>query len=210
MNKNLIWVLWIFCSTFGWGIVQFFGFQIADIPTWTYVGVYACFFLINSFLIGAVVSVFQYLTLRRILGLSMKWVFATTVGYMFGVPVFFLLFVFLNWLMTGLPSIIENQFVIISVPIHIMMIASGAFISWLQLISGEVHVFTQNFKLKVLWIFGSALGWGIGFYAMAYSRTFGSPIIFQNIFCGLLIGIISGKVLLMVTTWAGRETKVGQ
>ncbi len=199
INMLRLWALWSLVAFVGWMIITYGGLFIRDsmIDTWETVPGLTWALAQNGCLLGLVIGALQCILLRREIKLSWWWVVVSAISYAVSTSIAFLLVIAI--LAATNPGILSAQGDgFLSMPLALTMLVSGAIIGTIQAVAVGKSFSAHLSKKLLLWILGTALGWGVGFFVISFAWRTSFPIFIQSGFAGLTIGMITGGVLITV------------
>ncbi len=199
INLVRLWVFWSLTVFVGWTIITYGGVSIRDsmIDTWETVPGLTWTLAQNGCLLGLVIGVLQCVLLRREIKLSWWWVAVSAIGYAISTSTAFLLVIaILAAINPGILSAQGDGF--LSMPLALTMLVSGAIVGIIQAVAARKFFSAHLIKKLSLWILGTALGWSLGFFIISLVWRTSFPLFIQSGAAGLIIGMITGGVLITV------------
>jgi hypothetical protein len=143
------------------------------------------------------VGVLQALVIRPWWPRAGKWFGLTFLGHLVGIPSSFVLLLGLTTLVArgqGLAALTVDSHVSLYMPLSLMMVTTGAIVALFQWWGLRGMITSPRLNMALLWIIGTAVGWGAGFWAAAYGFTAGFPLLLQNVSAGLAVGFLTGAL----------------
>ncbi|HNB51956.1 MAG TPA: hypothetical protein PK530_08445 [Anaerolineales bacterium] len=202
-SQNL-WLTWTLTLTTGWLLIQYAGIQQRNSSFHTWAEVFPVFwqFALNGLLIGAFLGVVCGLAFRLWTNHAWLWGVTTFLGYALGSPLGFLTAIGLSWTLARLNGIEllvgSSNFLIM--PLVFTMLFSGGLLALSQSFALQKTLPNLPWQARALWIFGSVLSWGVGFFLSQVAWGSGFPAFLQSAVVGLVVsGAMAGilQILLM-------------
>jgi hypothetical protein len=201
-SKNYqLFITWLFATAIGWGVIVYPALRIQQlrITSWDALPGIAWQLLIPATLLGLIVGILQYTVLRFVGIISTKWILFSMFGYAVGTSIAFLLSATILGL--AFPEIYTSNGNAFSfMPVDTTMFLCGGITGLFQIAVLKKVFISYYIKDSVLWVLGSALGWGIGYFSTGYAFESGLPLFLQSGVAGLVIGTITGAVLFIQLT----------
>jgi hypothetical protein len=154
---------------------------------------------LSTIALGLFVGIFQYVILQRYVKISLDWVLISTFSYAIGSALAFLLSVSSAALLWPDIFLKPDTTFLLTPVLEIMLIGGGlAGLVQAYLVKSKYDFMLQNKRAIMLWVLASALSWGLGFFASLYTRDANLPLHLQSGASGLVIGAITGMILLLL------------
>lgn len=195
-------LLWTLTTAIGWGVSQYGGFSLRDevlksasqIPPLVWV---LCW---RGAILGGLVGILQWLALNYYKKNTGLWFLVAITAHSIGAGLGLIAAVSLIWLFARSNGVEllsgQDSSWSMSYPLAISMIFSGAFISLLQWFVVRRFLPSPNISKAMIWIAGTVIAWGLGFWAAGY--IYGAGLLAQNIAAGSVIGVVTGALLIVV------------
>jgi len=201
-NWLKFWSLWVFVTALAWVAGQYLGFPLrtAFLISTTQISSLATALCLNGAILGSIVGLFQWLILRLWRKKAGGWLLSTLVGYTIGFPMVFVATVGLVGFFaqrSGLQLFSEGSGAYLFMPLAPIMILTGVVIALAQWLTIRRLFPKSKPREVILWVAGTALGWGMGFWAAAYVFTMGLSWAAQNAIAGGVIGVVTGAILVL-------------
>jgi hypothetical protein len=194
-------MLWTLNAMFAWGVV---GGCLVDAPVtflgFTGFGVRLVWTFWKGLLLGIVISVGQWGLLRDMHNMTWWWIPLTSLAYGVAYPLAFSISTFFSWT----PSIslgyemsdFSQERLSLSCVVYFLLV--GFISSWIQWGLLQRYLIVEGVRTGLLWFWGTAAAWVIGYFFFYLIRTvFGNKLV-SNVGMGLVVGMISGLVLLLL------------
>lgn len=202
------WLLWTISTAVGWLLVVYAGLRIRDaiITSWNMLLPLAWTLLVNSIVLGLIVGLLQYFVWRFHFSTSGWWIVYSTAGYAIGSSVGFLV------ASAGIglfhPEVLSgNGSDFLAMPLASSMLLGGLIIGGLQVPVLPKANMTHRGRIILLWILGTSLAWGLGFFVTGYTWAWGMPLYVQSASAGAMIGAFTAAVLLMISMKSNIDAK---
>jgi len=195
-NFLIFGLLWAIAIMIGWSIYIFQGikFETSLLSSWADLFSLVVVLLLNTFVLGAIVGVMQYLLLKPVASISAWWIGFMGLSYSLGSSLSLVFSSIFVWIFQ--PEIFSSQGQsALRFPLVFVMFIGGGLIGLIQIFPLR-KTFIQTVSEGVVWALMSALGWVLGFFIMlAFSN---SPRV-QSSIAGLVIGIVTGLALFILS-----------
>lgn len=193
------WLLWTITIAAGWLFIVYPGLYYRDMNflSWSEIPMIAVKFFLMAFLLGLVVGIFQYGVLRFLTKLPFMWIIVSAVSYSVG-SVLALLLSFLLIRLDFSNALSGSGETIVNMPLDFTMLLGGGLSGLIQVIYIKRYLETNQKRKILLWIFGSAVAWGLGFFATAFGWGRNWSINVQSGLGGVVIGAITGLIYLAI------------
>ena len=125
------------------------------------------------------------------------WILISAVSYSIGS----VLALLLSFLIIGLRfsnALSGSGDTIVAMPLDITMLLGGGLSGLIQVIYIKRYLETNQKRKILLWIFGAAVAWGLGFFATAFGWGQNWSINVQSGLGGVVIGAITGLTYLVI------------
>ena len=200
MKRPQLWFLWTIATAISWSLVVYPGWNLwqLHVTSWQIVTSTTWDLFLSTIALGLFVGISQYAILRRYVKVSLDWVLISTFSYAIGSALAFLLSVSSAALLW--PDIFLNpDTTFLLTPVLAIMLIGGGLAGLVQayLVKSKYDFMFQDKRAITLWVLANALSWGLGFFASLYTRDANLPLHLQSGASGLIIGAITGLVLLV-------------
>lgn len=197
-RNGQLFIVWMFGTAIGWGVIVYPALTLRDqlLASWSTLLGIAWHLFIPSLFLGLIVGTLQYFAMRSIMRISIRWIVFSTFGYALGTPIAFLL----SAAILGLtfPEIYTgNGNAFSAMPVDTTMFLCGGVLGLFQATELKKYFVMYRLRDTALWVLGSALGWGLGFFSIGYAWAIGLPVFMQSGVAGLVIGLVTGGILLL-------------
>jgi hypothetical protein len=157
-------------------------------------------FALNGLLLGAFLGVLSGLAFRLWTQNSWLWGGTTFLGHAIGSPLGFLLAVGLSWTLARLNGIelLAGSSYFLMMPLVFTMLFSGGLLALSQLFALQKTLPHLPWQARLLWIFGSVLSWGVGFFLSNVAWGNGLPAFLQSAVVGLVVSGVTGTIIQLL------------
>jgi hypothetical protein len=206
------WLLWALVTLAAWVAGQYiFSLRNIFLKSATPIPSMILILFFNGLALGSIVGVFQWLVLRLWRKDSGGWLLSTIIGHIVGLPVSFAIMVGWGWLIAqraGVPLFIDETKASLLMPLAPMMILAGVVVALAQWITLQRLFPSSKLREAVLWVAGTALGWGASFWAAAYIFAVGLSLTVQNAVAGGVVGVVTGAILVLLLSQPPAQLEV--
>ncbi|MCC7359744.1 MAG: hypothetical protein IT317_09715 [Anaerolineales bacterium] len=197
-DYRFAWLAWVLGTGVGWIIIQYAGLTVTwtngDLRTMADIMRISMALAINGAALGMVCGLVQSLLVRKCYGSPLRWLVATFVGYVVGLPAGFLISVCAFWIgaRNSFPDLLTgNTTAILYFPTFLTMVLSGATIAVAQSLIYFVQTKQMSGKETVIWICGTALIWAAGYISTSL------PGLTDILPASIRLGIAGGTIGLL-------------
>lgn len=195
-NWPRLLTLWVLSIVLGWSIIIYPGLSLRNeiITSWGMLPSITLKMLLVALVLGGVIGALQYLFLRfDIIINPIQWVLISVLSYGVGTAIAFLV------ASIGIGIIYPQVFssggaVSMPLPLAFTMITGGFLIGLIQAYTLRNSFSSKKTQWVLLWVLGTSLSWGIGFFLMSYGAGINLPLFAQSGLAGLAVGL--GTALL--------------
>lgn len=202
-----LWLTWTLTLTSGWFFIQYTGIHVRNVSFYTWAEVFPVLwqFALNGLLMGVFLGALCEILFRLWTDKARLWGVTTFLGYAIGSPLGFLLAVSLSWILARLNGIelLAGSSYFLMMPLVFTMLFSGCLIALSQMFALQKTLPNLSWKARALWVFGSVLIWGVGFFLSNLAWGAGLSASFQSAVVGLALSGVTAGILQIL--WVGNR-----